>query len=250
MQKIPVSCFIIAVNEGDRIARTITSVKDLVDDIVVIDSGSSDDTIAVAQALGCRTLHNDWRGFGPQKRFGEDQCRHDMVLNLDADEVVLPDLREEMRRLFDNGRPRASFFRFKLLTVYPGADKPRPYADYHNYIRLYDRTKGRFSPSPVHDLVDPGGHEVVQLSGVAWHYSYRSLSHLIAKLNSYTDLQARTARKGGALFGVRLLAEFPLSFFKYYVLRRHITGGLRGFVFAFAYSAFKVFRLAKMGRIA
>lgn len=249
MARVPLSCFIVAMNEGDRIGRTILSVRDLVDEIVVVDSGSRDDTLKIAEDLGCRTVHNDWPGYGPQKRFGEDQCRHDMVLNLDADEVILPELANEIRALFADGVPRASFYRFRLLTVYPGSERPRPFADYHNYIRLYDRRMGRFSESPVHDLVDPGQHEVVQLSGVAWHYSYRSLSHLIAKLNGYTDLQARTARKGSALFGLRLVFEFPTAFFKYYVLRRHFTGGLRGFVFAFTFAAFKVFRLAKMGRV-
>ena len=247
--RIPASCFIIAMNEADRIARTIDSVRDLVDEVVVIDSGSTDDTVKIAEDLGCKVLYRAWEGYGPQKRFGEAACRHDMVLNLDADEVITPALAAEIRALFSGDGPQASFYRFRLLTVYPGDEKPRPLADYHNYIRLYDRRAGRFSESAVHDLVDPGDHAVVQLKSTAWHYSYRSLSHLIEKLNGYTDLQAATARKSGPLLPVRIVFEMPLAFLKYYFLQRHFTGGVRGFVFAMPIAAFNVFRLAKLGRL-
>ena len=92
MPKVPISCFIISKNEGDRIARTIRSVRPWVDEVVVIDAESSDDTVSVALAEGCRVITQPWLGFGPQKRFGEDQCRNDWVFNLDADEVVTPQL--------------------------------------------------------------------------------------------------------------------------------------------------------------
>lgn len=248
-RKIPVSCFIIAMNEADRIARTIDSVRDLVDEIIVVDSGSRDDTVKIAEDLGCTVLYRDWEGYGPQKRFGETACRNDLVLNLDADEVITPALAAEIRALFAQGGPKASFYRFRLLTVYPGDEKPRPFADYHNYIRLYDRRAGRFSKSAVHDLVDPGDRPVMQLKSTAWHYSYRSLSHLIEKLNGYTDLQAATGQKSGPLLPVRIVFEMPLTFLKYYFLQRHFTGGIRGFVFAMTIASFKVFRLAKMGRL-
>ncbi|MEP2437055.1 MAG: glycosyltransferase, partial [Roseibium sp.] len=79
---LPISVFIIAKDEADRIGRTITSVRDWVDEVIVIDSGSSDGTVAVAEQLGARVLENAWPGYGPQKRFGEDQCRNDWLLNL------------------------------------------------------------------------------------------------------------------------------------------------------------------------
>src|SRR3954462_15727335 len=94
---LPLSVFIIAQDEADRIGDAIRAVRDLTDDLVVVDSGSSDGTQAVAAALGARVIHNPGPGYGPQKRFAEDQCRHPWLLNLDADEVVPPHLNNEIR---------------------------------------------------------------------------------------------------------------------------------------------------------
>src|SRR5689334_17029892 len=100
MPPLPLSVFIIAKNEADRIGATIRAVRDLTDDLVVIDSGSTDGTQAVAEQLGARVIPNDWPGYGPQKRFGEEQCRHIWLLNIDADEVVPPDLSARIRAVF------------------------------------------------------------------------------------------------------------------------------------------------------
>src|SRR3954463_10532396 len=102
---LPISIFIIAQNEADRIGDTIRAVRGLSDDVVVIDSGSTDGTQAAAEALGARVIYNPWPGYGPQKRFAEDQCRHKWMLNLDADEVTPPGLFQEIIALFANGEP-------------------------------------------------------------------------------------------------------------------------------------------------
>jgi glycosyltransferase involved in cell wall biosynthesis len=103
MAKLPISCFIIAKNEADRIARTIRSVRSWVDEVVVVDSESSDETVAVARQEGARVVTHPWLGFGGQKRFAEDQCRNDWLFNIDADEVVTGDLQIEIVKLFENG---------------------------------------------------------------------------------------------------------------------------------------------------
>ena len=98
--KLPISCFIIAQNEADRINKTINYVKDLVNEIIVIDSGSTDGTQEIAENLGCKVLYNKWNGFGPQKRFGEDCAKNKWLLNLDADEYLSNDLQLEIRDIF------------------------------------------------------------------------------------------------------------------------------------------------------
>src|SRR5690606_33257698 len=95
MQREGLSCCIIAENEGDRIARCIEAVRGIVDEVVVVDSGSKDDTVAKAEALGARVIYNAWVGYGPQKRFAEDCAQNDWILNLDADEIVTPELARE-----------------------------------------------------------------------------------------------------------------------------------------------------------
>ena len=246
-EKLPVSCFIIAKNEEERIAKTVNSILDLVDEVIVIDSGSTDKTEDICNDLGVKFLHNAWPGYGPQKRFGEDQCQHKWVLNLDADEVPTSELIGEIKALFTDGKPEYSGYSIRFPTVYPSAKKPRLFADYHNYIRLYDRTKIRFSDSPVHDTVRPGNQKTGQLKAPAYHHSIRSLSHQIGKYNSYTDLQAKTLKKHNLfLLKLRMLVEFPLGFIKIYLLRRHFTGGFEGMTYALAGAAFRHFRIAKI----
>ena len=224
-RKAPVSCFIIAANEADRIGRTIAAIAPHVSEVLVVDSGSTDATVEISRSLGARVLTNSWVGYGPQKRFAESACRFDWVLNLDADEVVTEALAAEITGLFADGPPQHPFFRFKVVTVYPGSDRPRLWADYYNVLRLYDRRAGGFRNSLVHDSVVPGATSPQQLKGIVHHYCYRSLAHLAAKQNRYTKLQSEELTKPKSYLLFRLLLEFPLSFVKYYVLRRQFTGG-------------------------
>ena len=93
------SCCIIAQDEGDRIESCILAVKDIVDEVVVVDSGSKDDTVAKCEALGAKVVFHKWDGYGPQKRFAEDCASNDWILNLDADELVTPELAREISAL-------------------------------------------------------------------------------------------------------------------------------------------------------
>ncbi|MGA9657911.1 MAG: glycosyltransferase family 2 protein [Asticcacaulis sp.] len=223
----PLSCCIITRDEGDRIGDCLRAVKGLVDEVVVIDSGSTDDTVAIAQGLGARVIHHDWPGYGPQKRFSEDCATHDWILNLDADEVVTPELFNEIKALMRDG-PKLKAYRFKIRNVYPGKTKPRLWADYHNYTRLYDRRAVRFRESPVHDTVDTKQEAVGSLKGSVTHFSARSYAHIRAKLDAYTNLQARVLKKSAWTIWLRLPFEYLLVFFRYFVLRCHFTGGWDG----------------------
>ncbi|WP_140985099.1 glycosyltransferase family 2 protein [Asticcacaulis tiandongensis] len=225
----PLSVCIIAKNEADRIGNCIRAVEGLANEVVVVDSGSTDKTCEVAAGLGAKVFYNDWTGYGPQKRFSEDCASHDWVLNLDADEVVTPELFAEIRALMATG-PALSAYRFKLKNVYPGKSKPRLWADYHNYVRLYDRTKVRFRESPVHDTVDTKDEKVGQLKGSATHFSARSYAHIRQKLDSYTQLQAKALKKPAWVILLRLPFEYPLVFVKYFLFRCHFTGGIDGLI--------------------
>jgi glycosyltransferase involved in cell wall biosynthesis len=222
------TCCIIAHNEADRIERCIRAVKDIVDEVVVVDSGSTDATVAKAEALGAKVVFHAWDGYGPQKRFAEDCAANDWILNLDADEVVTPELAREIAALMRSPGTLLPAYRFRQVTVYPGKERPLLWADYHNYVRLYDRRRVRFRESRVHDTVDTKDFPVGQLRGIALHFSWRSLAHVRQKLESYTDLQAKELKKPRWYVLSRLPLEYPILFFRYYVLRRNITGGLTG----------------------
>ncbi|EFL87933.1 glycosyltransferase family 2 protein [Ahrensia sp. R2A130] len=222
-----ISCTIIAFNEADRIAQTLSAAGKVCDEIVVVDSGSTDGTQTICESLGARVVHNDWPGYGPQKRFAEDQAAHDWILNLDADEVPTQELLDEIAT-WKRTVPQLSGYRFRQTTVYPGRAKPRPFADHHTYVRLYDRRVMRFRNSLVHDVVDSDGHEIGRFEGDCLHWSWRSLDHLARKLDGYTTLQAKEIRRPAWKLWLRRPIEYPVLLFRYALLKRHITGGLYG----------------------
>jgi glycosyltransferase involved in cell wall biosynthesis len=241
--KIPLSCFIIAKNEEDRIASTIRSVRDWVDEVVVVDSESSDATVSVSVEAGARVITQPWLGFGAQKRFAEDQCRNDWVLNLDADEVVTPRLAREIESLFANRSPPVHAYEMPVDLVYPGDDKPRLWARDHIYVRLYNRRIVRFRNSPIHDSVVTTGHQVGRLKGAIYHHSIRSFDHLKIKLKERMELSIQHRQSSLIRMASRVFLEFPLNFYKYYLVRRHFTGGLKGLRYALLSAYFRSYRI-------
>ena len=230
--KLPISCFIIAKNEADRIAQTIESVEGLVDEIIVIDSGSTDGTQDLVKELGCKLYYNKWHGFGPQKRFGEDKAKNKWLLNLDADEYLSNELKVEIRNLFSR-KLESNFYSMKVIPIYPNWNKPRLFSAHHLCIRLYNIDFGRFSSSEVHDSVQTNSKKIIKLKSPVLHKSVRSFSHLIEKEDSYIKMQIESLKKKNKLFLFsRLIFEFPLSFIKYYFIRRHFTGAFTGLVTA------------------
>lgn len=245
--RAPVSAFIIARNEADRIGRTICSVRDVVDEVVVIDSGSTDDTVAVCEALGARVVFNAWRGYGPQKRFGERTCRNDWLLNLDADEEADPALAEAIAAAFADGPPDCAAFRLFWKNVHFTDDAPRRFAPRRNFIRLYDRRRASFRDSLVHDtvVVDEGA-TVRDLPGrgLVLHRSFRSLQHFNDKLMEYAAWQARDMVERGRRPPLwRVLVEPAVGFFRMYVMRRNFLYGRDGVAMSALYAKTRVVRL-------
>ena len=183
-------------------------------------------------------------GYGPQKRFAEDAAKFDWLLNLDADEVVSAELAGEIHALLASD-PAQKAYRFKQVTVYPGWQKPRLWADYHNYVRLYDRRAVRFHESLSHDTVDLKRAPAGQLTGEALHFSWRTLEHVRKKLDGYTDLQAKEIKKARWKLQLRRPIEYPFLLFLYYILRRHFTGGWYGLKAAHTFAAGRAQRITK-----
>lgn len=244
---LPISIFIIAKNEADRLGETIRAVRDLTDDLVVVDSGSMDGTQDIARDLGARVVFNEWPGYGPQKRFAEELCRHEWLLNLDADEVVPPALREEIRTLFAQGEPPYPAYRIKIAEIFPGEAAPHPLAYALAPVRLYRKDAGRYSPSPVHDRVSlEPGTRIGRLRGTVHHWSVRSLGDQISKLNRYSDQQALDLEvRGISIPTWRIYFEMPAAFIKAYFGRRHLFRGTYGFLTAMNYAISRHLRLAK-----
>lgn len=249
MNKLSISVFIIAKNEADRIDKPILSVRDWVDEVIVIDSGSDDGTPKVAELLGAKVVYNEWKGYGQQKIFGESLCRNDWLLNLDADEEISRELaeniRKELNNLADHSKNISAYsFNWKLLFI--NEEKPPLFAPGGKFIRLYNKKHAGFRDSTIHDSVVVREGNIAKIKGVVLHRCFRDLSHWTGKINYYSNMQAEDfVRKGRKVRLIRLLTEPFLAFIKSYFIRRYIVHGIDGFIASFQYAYAKFLRLAK-----
>jgi len=250
MNKLPISAYIIAFNEADRITVPINSVKDWVDEIVVVDSGSSDDTLNVAESLGARVMSNPWPGYGHQKRFAEEQCRNHWLLNIDADEEITPELRDEIMSYFAAGEPKVAGFTFRIRDLLPGEKRLAPMAHTDFRLRLYDFRKGRIEPGKVYDPVELREGTNVLLDAPMLHRSFRSFAHMRQKIASFSDAQAaQLLERGMSMPYLRLITEYPMAFFKSYVLRAYALRGVRGLILSALYAHGRFIRILKYIRL-
>ncbi len=247
MSALLISVFIIARNEADRIGATIRAVRDLTDDLVVVDSGSTDGTQSLAESLGARVIHNDWPGYGPQKRFAEEQCRHPWVLNLDADEVVPPDLAETIRAAFAAGEPTHAAWRLDIAEIFPARPARTPGPMFSARCGSTAGTGSRYSPSPVHDRVELGAgvtagrlKDASTISRYVRSATSSTSSTAIPTSRPTTSTPAASrSRPGGCSWSCRG------NFLKAYFGRRHFVRGVYGFLTAMNYAISRHLRVAK-----
>ncbi len=240
------SLYIITFNEERRLSKTLMAAHALADEIVVVDCGSTDRTREIAESFGARIIHNDWVSFGDQVRVAEELCTYDWVLRLDADEVISPELVEEIKQI--KLAPDCDGYRLRIGEVYPGVEHPKRWVKHLKLIRLYNRTKMKMLGILDHDKVDMvvNNAKVRTLNGFVHHYSYINLTKLIEKQNRATDTLVRMVIKSGHKYSPwRMVGAATLEFLKYYLLNRHFLYGFYGYIFAVNMS---YFRFAKFGK--
>ena len=225
----PLSAVIITQDAATQIEACLASVA-FADEILVMDSGSTDATLAIAERHGARVLHQDWLGYGPQKQFAVNAAAHDWVLCLDADERVTPKLRENIEKTLVSQRfpayrtARANVFMGRVLRHGEG------YPDWS--LRLFDRNHARWSDDPVHESVLPAPQvQVNTLAGDLMHESSETLASYLAKQNKYTSLQADRLFLQGKRASVARMAFAPaVRFIKFYFFRLGFLDGVPGLV--------------------
>jgi len=242
------SIFIITLNEQRCLSSVLHKAFELTDDVVVVDSGSVDDTKKIAEEFGARFVYRQWGGYGQQKRFAEELCKNDWVLNLDADEVLSAELVSEIKKLFVEYDLRNVAYRIKVTTVYPHQLNPRYLADYNSVVRLYRKSECRFRDHETLDaVVVPSEVSVKELKSPCLHYVIENLEHYIFKLNRYTSIQSKVFKqKNIFVFILYLGCGFPIEFLKAYLGKRHITGGVYGFLFSLTRAYFRVMKYGKL----
>jgi glycosyltransferase involved in cell wall biosynthesis len=230
---VPVSACIITFNEADRIGDCLASLA-FCDDIVVVDSQSTDATVALAEAAGARVLQRPFDGFRSQKQFAVEQARHDWVLCLDADERVDATLRASIERARDAGFAGAAGYRFARLSDYFGRFLRHGNAYPDRVLRLFDRRRGGWrGKREVHEAASVDG-AVLTLAGDLIHYPYRSLEQQLQKTQRYARMMAEHdfARGKRATIGKLILAP-AWRFWRGYLLRGGFRDGWHGLVYAY-----------------
>lgn len=251
MNKLPISVFIITYNEADRISPIIQAVSDIADEILVIDSGSTDKTLEIATSLGAKTFYNKWQGYGQQKVFGENLCKNKWILNIDADEEVMPELADEIRELFFNKKEDEFVgYKIKIVNKFFNEKRPKKLAYFYNQLRLYNKELCGFKDSPIHDSVivkNAKEEKIGQLKGVISHQSFRSFEHWIEKINSYSSMQADDAfKKGKNVSTWKILITPFFAFFKAYFVRRYFIYGLDGLIYSYVFAFGRTIRIVKI----
>ena len=243
--KVPISAAVITLDAARTLEAALASL-DFCDEIVVLDSGSTDATLGVARAAGARIATRDWTGFRDQKNAATALCRHDWVLSLDADEEVTPELALEIRALFSAGPPPAAGYSVPRLTHYLG--RPIRHAGWYpdRAIRLYDRRRAEWVGGQVHERVVVDG-PVARLAGDLLHHPYATLAHHIGKLNRYSTLAAETLHARGRSAGWTDLAfRPPFAFLKKLVPQRGLLDGVPGLVVALSTATSVFLKYAKL----
>ncbi|MEQ1515525.1 MAG: glycosyltransferase family 2 protein [Usitatibacteraceae bacterium] len=224
--KVPISVVIIAKNAASQIAECIDSVA-FAEEVLVVDSGSEDETRAIAEVRGCRVLEKEWLGFGRQKQFAVSEARHDWVLCLDVDERVTPRLETSIRIALQAQEhkawrmPRRNRFLGRWLAHGEG------YPDWS--LRLFHRQFASWSNDPVHEAVITTV-DVGTLEGDLLHDSAEDVSTYLAKQNRYSSLHAESLFQQGVRAGYLKLLLSPLArFIKFYIIRLGFLDGGPGF---------------------
>lgn len=238
------SVILITKNEAENIRACIESVA-WADEIIVVDSGSTDDTVAICKQLGAQVHVHDWPGFGVQKNRALGYATKDWVLSLDADERVTPELRAEIEAILKADHVQDSYL-VPRLSNYCGRFM------YHSgwypdlLPRLFKRGKARFSDDLVHERLIVEGSSG-KLKGLLLHYAFDGMEEVLHKVNQYSTAGAAMMHKRGrkaSLSGAVLRGLW--SFFRTYILRGGILDGREGFMLAVSNAEGTYYRYLKL----
>ncbi|MFH1372620.1 MAG: glycosyltransferase family 2 protein [bacterium] len=238
------SVVIISRNEEENIRRCIQSVS-WADEVILVDSQSTDRTREIAGQLGVRIFSPPWRGFGHAKREAVKQARGKWILSIDADEVVSSELAREIKDVMRDTSGLAGFY-IPRRTNFLGRWIRHCgwYPD--RVLRLFLKSRGDYDEATVHEKVILDG-PVGNLAGELLHYSYPSLEHYLDKFNHYTTLGAEEAyRRGRRTRWPDIVLRPPVAFIKHYISRQGFRDGLEGFIISVMSSIAVLVKYAKL----
>ncbi len=242
-----ISAVVITYNEERNIRRCLESVQDIADEMVVVDSFSTDRTESICREMGAVFFKHTFEGHIEQKNYALSKASYDFVLSLDADEVLSEQLQRSILSVMD--RWECDGYSFNRLTNYCG-QWIRHCGWYPDVkIRLWDRRKGKWGGTNPHDsVVMKDNSHVRQLQGDILHYSYHSIRQQVDQINSFSDLSAKAAyEKGKKVFFIKDIVLNPVcTFLKMYFLKKGFLDGYFGFVISINSSFSKFLKYIKL----
>lgn len=246
-----ISAVIITLNEEKNIARCLDSLQGIADEIVIVDSGSTDDTANICASFNVKWIDQPWLGYGKQKNVAADAASHEWVLSLDADEALSDELRESILAFKNTDSPSHDAYSLNRRTNYCGQ------WIYHcgwypdKKIRLWRKGTAHWTTPRVHETIalEPNV-SVAHLTGDLLHYTYYSLSEHVAVANKYTTLVAEEmAARGRKTSWFKIFFNPPFCFFRDYFLRRGFLDGYYGFVICMVATFSTFLKYAKLKQI-
>lgn len=225
------SVVVITLNEEKNLARCLQSVKDIADEIVVVDSFSTDNTVAIAESFGAKVIQQKFLGHLEQKNFATEHATYDWVFSIDADEELTPEVRESILKV--KHHPACNAYRVNRRTNYCGKwiNHSGWYPD--TKIRLYNRLKGMWKGENPHDrweLHDVHG-STGKLKGDLLHYSFYTIADHARKIERYSEIAARQRVAKGKNYSILQIWFVPKwEFFSTYILRLGILDGYEGYI--------------------
>ena len=230
-----ISAVIITFNEAKNINRCLLSLQGIADEILVVDSNSTDDTVNICKEMGAKTVLHTFEGYGPQKQFAVDLAQYDMILSLDADEELSQELKISIEKVKTSGTEYAAYD-FNRLNFYCG--RPIRFCGWYPdcKIRMFNRKVCGWDMLSVHEVVEaPAGEETRHLKGDLNHYTYISEEQHYLKMRHYAelasiDLKKRNKKKMAML----IYLKTAFRFFNTFLIKLGLLDGIYGYKISLA----------------
>ncbi|MCB0358910.1 MAG: glycosyltransferase family 2 protein, partial [Bdellovibrionales bacterium] len=247
----PISGIVVAFNEEKHIGDCLDSLA-FCDEVLVVDSFSTDRTVEIARGRGATVIQREWPGYRAQKAFALQQAQHEWIINIDADERVSPELRENVLRVLEgrcdelNGGEEVVGFQVNRLVFYLGRwwRQGGWYPEYR--LRFFKRSRVSWGGEEPHEKVIPHGR-TSKLDGDIYHFTYNDMADQIDRLNHFSSAAATALFEREAKLKLRHLLLNPwIRFFKFYILKRGYREGLAGFIVAVLEGFYTFIKYAKL----
>lgn len=241
------SVVIITKNEEANIGRCLTSVKKIADEIVVVDSGSTDGTEKLCRENGARFIVHPFVDFSSQKQLAVDEAENDYVLSIDADEWLSEGMMQEVEKLKREGFKQDGY-RIRRQTYYEGRLLRHCGLEKESHLRLFDRRKGMYANVKVHETFEmmPNA-KIGDFQSAFYHKPYKDLAHSIEKMNMYTTMWAQDkSEKDKRVSLLQVGMKFPLQFLNMYFLKLAFLDGYAGFIWTMTNAYYTYLKYAKL----